>query len=84
MNSPDYWERRKKLEELEEALARTHRNISWLREVMAELERLGEADSAAVVGANIENFEQLNRTYRARRDLVLEELAIISVGALPD
>jgi hypothetical protein len=48
MNSPDYWERRKKLEELEEALARTHRNISWLREVMAELERLGEADSAAV------------------------------------
>jgi hypothetical protein len=77
MNSPDYWERRKKLEELEEALARAHRNISWLREVMAELERLGEADSAAVVGASIENFEQLNRIYRARRDLVLEELAII-------
>jgi hypothetical protein len=66
---------RHKLQQLEEALARSHRQILRQQEIIAELERDGHPAAAQIARATLETFEALRKTYAARRDLLVEELA---------
>ena len=73
MNFPGYLNVGEKLQEMEEALRRADRNIAYQRELIAELERHGSATVSA--RATLKDFEELQKTYLARRNLFLEELA---------
>jgi hypothetical protein len=73
VNYPGYLNLGEKLQEMEEALRRADRNIAYQRELIAELERYGSATVSA--RATLNAFEELQKTYLARRNLFLEELA---------
>jgi hypothetical protein len=73
VNFPGYLNVGEKLQEMEEALRRADRNIAYQRELIAELERYGSATVSA--RATLNAFEELRKTYLARRNLLFEELA---------
>jgi hypothetical protein len=70
MNYPGYRNLGEKLQEMEVVPIG---NIAYQRELIAELERYGSATVTA--RATLNAFEELRKTYRARRNLLLEELA---------